>query len=180
MTKLKSALCQFRIYFCNHVIAKIPFHGVRQWYYRHVMGFELGRSCALLLGCRFDAARGLSLGNNSVINDNCRLDTRGGLTIGSNVSISSEVMIITAGHDPNCAGFSGYQKPVVIGDRVWIGVRAIILPGVTLCEGAVVAAGAIVTKDVESFTVVAGSPARPIGNRCSSLDYQLSYRRLFH
>jgi acetyltransferase-like isoleucine patch superfamily enzyme len=180
MTKFKSALCQLRIYICNHVIARIPFHCVRQWYYRRVMGFALGKNCALLLGCRFDAARGLTIGENSVINDSCRLDTRGGIQIGVNVSISSEVMVLTAGHDQNRADFGGYRRPVVIADRVWIGVRAIILPGVTLGEGAVVAAGAIVTKDVPPFTIVAGSPARTIGTRTKDLNYDLSYRRLFH
>ncbi len=64
---------------------------------------------------------------------------------------------------------------VIIGDRVWIGYGALILPGVKLGEGAVVGAGAVVTKDVEPFTIVAGNPARKIGERTKELRYRLNY-----
>ena len=63
----------------------------------------------------------------------------------------------------------------MIGNRVWIGYRAMILPGVTIGEGAVVGAGAVVTKDVESFSIVAGNPARRIGERNQDLNYRLKY-----
>jgi maltose O-acetyltransferase len=68
--------------------------------------------------------------------------------------------------------FGEIGGPVTIGDRVFIGARAIVLSGVTIGEGAAVAAGAIVTKDVDPYTIVAGVPARPIGSRPKTLTYQ--------
>jgi maltose O-acetyltransferase len=68
---------------------------------------------------------------------------------------------------------------VIIGDHVWIAYRAVILPGVTIGEGAVVAAGAVVTRDVEPFPIVAGVPAKKIGERNRNLDYQLHFSPLF-
>ena len=67
----------------------------------------------------------------------------------------------------------------MIGDRVWIAYRAVILPGVTIGEGAVIAAGAVVTRDVGPFSIMAGVPAKKIGERNRNLDYQLDFRPLF-
>jgi maltose O-acetyltransferase len=65
---------------------------------------------------------------------------------------------------------------VVIGDHAWIGYRALVLPGVTIGEGGVVAAGAVVTKDVPPYAIVAGNPARVVGQRTRDLTYELDYR----
>jgi acetyltransferase-like isoleucine patch superfamily enzyme len=119
------------------------------------------------------------MGKNSVINQKCRLDNRGFITIGDNVSISAEVCILTADHDPQSRDFSGTIRPVTIEDYVFIGTRAMILPGVTLAKGSFIAAGAVVTKNVEPFTIVAGVPAKPIGKRRTDLDYSAHYERLF-
>lgn len=118
---------------------------------------------------------------NSVINANCRLDTRGGIYIGENVSISNQVVILTADHDMDSSDMAGRTKKVTIEDYVWIGTRAMIMPGVIIGKGAVVAAGAVVTKNVEPFEVVAGVPARRIKNRMERKDYSYdaSYKRLF-
>jgi acetyltransferase-like isoleucine patch superfamily enzyme len=67
----------------------------------------------------------------------------------------------------------------VIGNRVWIGYGAIILPGLTIGEGAVVGAGAVVTKDVEPFAIVGGNPARKIGERARELNYRLDFNPRF-
>ena len=64
---------------------------------------------------------------------------------------------------------------MTIGDRVWIAYRAVILPGVTIGEGAIVAAGAVVSRDVAPWTIVAGNPAREVGTRRRDLDYRLDY-----
>ncbi len=100
-----------------------------------------------------------------------------GLIIGANVSVSEGAAFFTLEHDPNSEDFANRGAPVRIGDRVFIGARAIILPGVTIREGAVVAAGAVVTHDVEPFAIVAGVPARPIGQRSEDLEYKLKYRK---
>jgi len=119
----------------------------------------------------------VQLGHNSIINRNVLLDGRMGLTIGNNVSISEGVAIFTLEHDPNCPEFTHCGAPIVIHDRAFIGARAIILPGVTLNEGSVVAAGAVVTHDVAAYTIVGGVPAKPIGERCTDLTYRLDYRK---
>jgi maltose O-acetyltransferase len=100
-----------------------------------------------------------------------------GLTLGRNVSISEGVMIFSLEHDPNSATFENRGAPVVIHDRVFIGARAIILPGVTLGEGAIAAAGSVVTHDVPPYTIVGGVPAHPIGTRQTELKYSLDYRK---
>lgn len=96
---------------------------------------------------------------------------RGGLTIGDNCAISSGVTIYSQSNqydvDPSVLIIEQPVKyaPVIIGDDVWIGTRAIILPGVNISDGAVIGAGALVNKNVESRTIVAGVPATVIGHR---------------
>jgi maltose O-acetyltransferase len=104
-------------------------------------------------------------GRNVIVNRGCCLDIRGPLTIGDNVSISPEVTILTATHGLNDPSFRVRHQPVTIEDHVWIGTRAVILPGVKLGRGCVVAAGAVVTRSVAELEVVGGIPARHLGVR---------------
>lgn len=115
----------------------------------------------------------LTIGNNSNLGFHVTLDARGGLVIGESCNISSEAAIWTGSHDLDSPDFASTANPVVIGDRVWISHRAIVLPGVTIGEGAVVSAGAVVRKDVPPFAIVAGVPARVIGMRSRDLNYSL-------
>jgi maltose O-acetyltransferase len=96
------------------------------------------------------------------------------------VDIASQVMIFNSQHDINDPHFGAITAPVTIEDYVFIGPRAIILPGVTIGRGAVVAAGAVVTKNVAPGTVVGGIPAKPIATRkLTSYNYRLGRPRLF-
>ena len=176
---MKKILSELRLYVCNHIIGKIPSHTCRLAFYRYIMGFKLDEGVAIHLGACFECARGLKIGKNSVINQNCKLDSRGSISIGSNVLISPETNIITADHDPKC-NLEGRSRPVVIEDYVFVGTRAMILPGVMIHRGSVIAAGAVVTRDVSPFQIVAGIPARKIGSRCPGTDYSTFHRRLFH
>lgn len=167
------------MYLCNRIVAHLPSHTIRKAFYRHVMGFGIASDSYVFSGARFDTRGSFTLGRDSTINENCRLDNRGGLTIGEHVSISAEVCILTADHDPNTDDFAGRERAVSIGDFAFIGTRALILPGVFIGRGAVVAAGAIVTREVTPMSIVAGAPAREIGQRTSALAYDVGYCRLF-
>jgi acetyltransferase-like isoleucine patch superfamily enzyme len=145
-----------------------------QWFRKFVLrclGARIDRSVVLYSGFEIRSPRKLKVGAHSCIGHKVTLDARGGLTIGNNVNFSSEVMIWTAQHDYRSPTFETDFKPVVIGDYAWLGPRCIILPGVTVGEGAVVAAGAVITKDVEPYEVVAGVPARKVADRSGNLKY---------
>lgn len=179
LNKLKQVRFDGILYITNRIIALIPFHFVRLSFYRYCLGFEIATGSSIFMEAWFDTKKNFSMGKNSVVNQKCRLDNRGGINIGDNVSISSEVCILTGYHDPKSSDFSGIIKCVTVEDYVFVGTRAMILPGVTLGKGSFVAAGAVVTKNVEPFTIVAGVPAKPIGSRCSDLNYSATYTRLF-
>jgi maltose O-acetyltransferase len=129
------------------------------------------------MGCRFLNGRKIYLGDRNVITFGCLFDCRHyQIKTGSDDDICPEPTILTLGHDPQSSEFAAKGGDVIIGDRVWIAYRAIILPGVTIGEGAVVAAGSVVTKNVDSYTIVAGNPARLIKKRNRSLEYSLHYQ----
>ena len=163
----------------NSCIGNFPLRGVRRLYLRKWLGC-LGSGTGVQMGCRFLNGRKVHLGDRNVINFGCLLDGRKfQIRTGSDVSIGPEASILTLGHDPQSREFADRGGDVVIGDRAWIGYRAIILPGVTIGEGAVVGAGAVVTGNVEPFFIVAGNPARKIGERNQQLDYRLNYDPTF-
>lgn len=140
----------------------------------------IGKNVSFLRGVTFVEECNISIGDNTVINTRCHLDGRGGeLIIGKNVDIAQETNIWTAEHDVNDDYHVGIGASVVIDDYVWLASRVTVLPGVHIGRGAVVACGAIVTKDVPSMNIVAGVPAKPIGMRKSELKYEFNYHPLF-
>jgi acetyltransferase-like isoleucine patch superfamily enzyme len=159
-------------YVTNSVVSHLPSFRARHFWYRHVLGVRIGPGSGIYLGCylwfygpgqmRRD---GLRIGEYCRINRNCCLDARGSISIGNNVSISPDVTILTAEHLADHPDFGVVERPVRIEDYVWIGTRAMIMPGVTLGRGCVVAAGAVVTRDVAPLAIVGGVPARPIRRR---------------
>jgi maltose O-acetyltransferase len=114
------------------------------------------------------------------VNRNCYLDGRVGLNIGNRVSISPESYLLSLTHDVQSGQFSTLPGAVTIKDYSWLGVRCIILPGVTLEEGTVVGAGAVVNRSTEGYSIVAGVPAKKIGQRKGGLDYSPTYFPLFN
>lgn len=150
-----------------------PSHYVRLLIYR-LFGMQIGRGSHIYMGAEIRGPRRIKIGNGCSIGHNAILDGRYHLTIGNNVNISTGVWIWTRSHDINSPVFAGTRAPVVIEDYVWLSCRSIVLQGVTIGEGAVVAAGALVTKDVEPYTVVGGVPAEKIGERSRELKYELS------
>ena len=152
-------------YLYNHWVGSFPSRRVREIYLRGWLG-KLGAKSGVQMGCRFLNGRKVFLGERNVVNFGCLFDGRKfSIRTGSNVSIGPEATILTLGHDPRSATFEDRGGDVMIGDRVWIGYRAIVLPGVCIGEGAVIGAGAVVAKDVEPYAIVVGNPARKIGER---------------
>jgi len=136
----------------------------------------MGQGSGVQLHCRFLHGPGVRLGERCVINQGCLLDGRRfTIRVGNDVSIGPEAAILTLGHDPRSVDFADRGGPVSIGNHVWIGYRAIVLPGVTIGEGAVVGAGSLVSRDVPPYAIVAGNPSRVIGKRPKLIGYRLNY-----
>jgi maltose O-acetyltransferase len=172
---VRSLLATVACYGYNRIITRVPSRHLRKATLRFYLG-KLGRKCSIQLGVEFWNAPRVYLGDRVIINHDCVIDGRHhNVTIGDDVSIGPRATVLTLGHDPQSADFSNQGGPVTIGRRVWIAYGAIVLPGVTIGEGAVVAAGAVVTQDVLPFTIVGGVPAKPIGQRHNDLSYELSY-----
>ena len=164
--------------FAAEAIGWIPSHTLRKAAYRWLLRVKIGEKTSLHRGCRFYSPARVTIGEHSVVNREVLLDGRCGIKIGSNVSISEGAAIFTLEHDLNSPNFGTQGGKVIIKDYVFIGARAIVLPGVTMETGSAAAAGAVVTKNVEAYTIVGGVPAKPIGQRNRDLSYQLDYRKL--
>jgi len=179
MSRIFYIIFRFHAYVLRRWVSRIPFHLIRLQLYRW-SGLTAGKKCSILMGCELRYPNKIILGDHCVINRDVLLDGRGGpLTIGNNVDIAQEVVIWTLGHDIQDDFHRDKGAPVTIEDYVWIGHRAIIMPGVTIGRGAVVAAGAVVTKSVVPMTIVAGVPAQIIGQRQSALSYTKYHRPWF-
>jgi acetyltransferase-like isoleucine patch superfamily enzyme len=174
----KRLLPAFFYYLANHLFMNYMPYVVRHAFLRRYCGVRIGQDSSIAMGC-FITGNNISIGDNTVVNRFTYLDGRVPLTIGNNVNISHYTLIQTLTHDPQNSDFVCLSKPVVIEDNVWVGARAIICPGVTVGEGAVVGAGAVVTRDVSPYTIVAGNPARFVKERTRDLCYRSKYFPFF-
>lgn len=157
-------------YIINDVLPHIPFWSCRRPYLR-MIGAKIGRKTFIMKRNYFMAPWRLEIGEYSHINRDCIIDSRAGITIGNNVSVSHRVNLMTGGHDVDSPVFAGSDACIIIDDYVWLGVGSTILKGVRVGRGAVVCAGAVVTKDVAPYTIVGGVPAKVIGHRSQDLNY---------
>ena len=160
------------------LVGYVPIHVFRLGVYR-LSGIKIGRDSSFHWRARFFRPWKLRIGNNTVIGNDAMLDARSGIEIGDNVSLSMGVWIWTLQHDPQSPTYEAYGGPVRIEDYAWISTRVTILPGITIGKGAVVAAGGVVTKDVEPYTIVGGVPAKKIGERTKDLRYKLKFHKTF-
>lgn len=157
-------------YWINLLLPPTTFFGPLKLKVLRRRGAIVGGNVRIYEGVWIEPGKGLVIGDDAVISPGVIITTAGGVQIGDRVLIGYGTKIISANHiiptDRGSIRFSGHElKPVVIENDVWIGTQAVILPGITIGEGAVVAAGSVVTKDVESFTIVAGVPAKEIRRR---------------
>ncbi len=160
-------------------VGHIPSHIVRKFFYR-LSGVKIGKGSTIHMWASFFDPRNIVIGEDTIIGDHAFLDGREKIEIGNHTDIASSVMIYNSEHDLSDEEFKAINAPVRIGDYCFIGPRAIILPGVNIGKGAVVAAGAVVTKDVADFQIVGGVPAKPIGERKNrNPNYKLGRARLF-
>ena len=112
-----------------------------------------------------DFGKNITIGKDVFINSGCHFQDQGGITIGDGSLIGHNVVLATVNHDLDPKNNrKNHYAPIIIGNHVWIGSNATVLPGVTIGEWSVGAAGAVVTKDVPPFTVVGGLPARILKN----------------
>lgn len=163
----------FRLAFFGLLARSLPWNTsarIRTRLYRWA-GIQMGRNVSMLGPLRMignhDRASRLTIGDGAIVAPNVTIALDASVTIGRKVSIGPGVSIFTAGHS---IGFGSCRmdpkvvaKPIVIEDGAWVGLQAIILPGVTIGHGSVVSAGAVVAKDVPPDTVVAGNPAAEVG-----------------
>lgn len=171
-----------KYYVCNNVVANFPNEWVRRTFLRHIVGVGIGSDTHVSMHVfvtGFPTRSNVTIGNHCVINRGVYLDGRVGVVIGNNVNISFQTCILSLHHDHNDPAFPAVGATVHIGDHAWIGARAMILPGVKVGTGAVVAAGAVVTRDVADYEVVGGVPARKIGERNRDIRYLTKYSPYF-
>jgi maltose O-acetyltransferase len=140
---------------------------IRYWVCRHLFA-KCGKNVNVEHGADFGSGRYIQIGNNSGLGIKCFI---GEVIIGNNVMMGPDVIILSAHHKVDSIDVPMREQgrssphPVIIGDDVWIGARAIFLPGCTIGKGAIIGAGAVVTKDVPDYAVVGGNPARIIRHR---------------
>jgi len=161
--RLNFILLEFENYILK-LAGFIPFHHIRRFIYR-MFGMKIGKGSTLHMGAVFYKIKNIEIGKDTIVGENAVLDGREKILIGDHVDIASEVMIYNSQHNIHSEDFGAISAPVTIEDYVFLGPRAIILPGIKIGKGAVVAAGAVVTKDVPDFKIVGGVPAKEIGER---------------
>jgi maltose O-acetyltransferase len=128
----------------------------------------------------------MNIGKWVRIGPRCNINAEGGLTIGDGTIFAPEVVVLTSSHDHRKGELLPYDvfdvhRPVTIGRGVWFGYRALVCPGVTIGDGAIVGMGAVVTRDVGKGVIVGGNPAVPIGSRPEAeVDQRVAEGSFFH
>ena len=174
---LKSFLISYLASYMDYYLFRVshtPSHHVRNFIYKYVCKMKIGKDVVIYHGTEIREPSNITLKKGAIIGDNSILDGRNGIVVGEDVVFASNVRIWTEQHDHEDPYFRcSTQKhdPVIIDRHAWIGSHTIILHSVHIGEGAVVAAGAVVAKNVAPYTIVAGIPAKKIGERTHDLRY---------
>lgn len=173
MNMLRLCMLVFYYSFACHLPASDTRFGlwgryIRRWVCRPLF-LSMGNAVNVEKGVHFGSGAIVSIGDYSGLGINCRIN--GPVMIGKDVMMGPDVMIVARNHRfdrvdiPMRLQGEGKPKPVIIDDDVWIGARVILLPGIHIGTGAVIGAGAVVTKDVQNYAIVGGNPARLIKYR---------------
>lgn len=182
VNRIVNILLEFEV-FLLHCIGLIPLHHARRFFYR-LSGLRIGSGSTIHTGLRLYDPRNIFIGKDTIIGEGAVLDGREKLHIGNHVAFATGVMVYNSEHNVEAEHFAAddgvVSAPVIVEDYVFVGPRAIILPGVTIGRGAIVAAGAVVTKSIAPFSIVGGVPAKEIGQRKNhDLHYTLGRARWF-
>jgi len=178
LKKIKLLLNCITLYVYNVFLNKIPINILRKLISKMFLKIDSGSYIGVnvkILNLE-DPIQNISIGKNCFINPNCLLDGRKGkIIIKDNVDMARNSSIFTLEHNPHDDYHSTQSGDVIIEDYVWISSNVIILPGVTIGRGSVIACGAVVTKDVPPMSIAGGVPAKVIGHRKSELKYKITY-----
>lgn len=143
----------------------LPFNAPKEYLPFKLLGIRHGRSIYIEPPFRCDYGKHIEIGDNFYANSGCIIIDVAKVKIGDNVMFGPNVAVITAGHpihhEIRNTKFE-YGIPVTIGDNVWIGANAVLLPGVHIGDNTVIGAGSVVTKDIPSGVVAVGNPCKPV------------------
>ncbi len=161
-----------RLSLANLLVSGVPRGGggrIRSWIYRVIGGLAIGRGTVIMGAMKLHggagASRRLQIGAYGFINEGVEFDLGGTIKIGEGVSLGMGCLFLTVSHAVGDAGFrAGLReiRPVTIGRGAWLGARVVVLPGINVGTGAIIGAGAVVTRDVAADILAAGVPARAI------------------
>ena len=130
-----------------------------------LFGAKIGNKCRVYGGAQIWIPENLCIGDDCWLDNDVKIYNVDKIVLGSNCVVSAGAYLCTASHDISSSSFELITKPIELQDGSWCSGNVLVLPGVTIGEGAVVGAGAVVTKNVEPWTVVAGNPARFVKKR---------------
>lgn len=149
-------------YLLNTVVLNFPFWFVRRKIL-NFFGYKIDLNSSVHIGCLiFGKGDSLKIGAHTTVNSGCILDARGNLKIGDGCSISRGVTFITRTHDYSTPDFELEDTKIEIGDNVWIGSNAIILPNISIGDNCIIGAGSVITKNCKPAGVYVGNPAKLI------------------
>ena len=145
-------------------ITRFPSRHIRMFLLRK-KGAKIAKNVSIWRGVEIRNPKGLVIDSGCSIGPGVTLDARKGLKIGKNVTIAKDAIVWTLHHDMNSKDFHTIGGETIIEDYAWICSRSILLPGIHVGRGAVVASGAILSKNAGDYSVMGGVPARKIGER---------------
>jgi putative colanic acid biosynthesis acetyltransferase WcaF len=139
-------------------------YGWRRFWYRR-FGARIGRGVLIRKSVRCNYPWKVVIGDHAWIGDEATLYALDRITIGDHAVVSQQAYLCTGTHDHGDPAFGLVVKPIVVGRSAWVALGALVMPGVTVQDGAVVAARAVLNRDAAAWTIWAGTPARRVGVR---------------
>lgn len=179
MPKLLKIVYYSLVLFGNTMWNKLPSRHLRKWFYQ-MLGAKIGKRTFPCRRVEILLPKGLKLDDGVAVGWFAELDARGGIRIDHDTNISSHVKLITGSHDVNDPDFTADFLPIHVGHHVWIGTGATVLQGVRIGDGAVIAAGAVVTCNIPEYEIWGGVPAKKISERSRNMKYTNGSAPLLH